>query len=104
MTETQVAWDAAIQSWYGEEPDWNYATHSSDGGVTGHFTQMVWKGTTKIGCAMNVNCNNMWAQQGFKNNVVVCRYMQAGNYQGQYAANVMGLETTSCAADSSCPR
>merc|ERR1740123_206090 len=42
LVEDEVAWDDAIQSWYGEEPSWNYMTHSSgDGGVVGHFTQVV---------------------------------------------------------------
>merc|ERR1740123_1781138 len=93
LSSEEGAWDGTMQGWYGEEGDWNYDTSASDGGVTGHFTQVVWKATTQVGCAMNTNCDNMFASQGFRNLVVVCRYSSAGNYWGQYAANVKKLVT-----------
>lgn len=99
LVEDENSWDDAIQDWYGEEPDWNYVTSSSDGGVVGHFTQLVWKSTTHMGCAMNVNCNNKFP--GFTNIVVVCRYSPAGNYMGQEDSNVMNhVSTGSCGAAS----
>jgi hypothetical protein len=42
----------ATKSWYGEIIDYNFATAAANpGAVTGHFTQLVWKGTTTIGAA-----------------------------------------------------
>lgn len=35
----------AYSTYYGKEPS------SSDFGKYGHFTQVVWNGTTKLGCA-----------------------------------------------------
>jgi len=76
----------ATTSWYGEEANYNYATGQSDGGVIGHFTQMVWKTSTRIGCGAKLDCTNRFS--GFTNSAIVCRYAPPGNYVGQYIANV----------------
>merc|ERR1712232_877921 len=56
MVENQASWDEAVQSWYDESPDWNYATSFGNGGVVGHFTQVIWRSSLQLGCAMNTNC------------------------------------------------
>lgn len=41
-----------VQNWYNEIKDFNF--NNPDGnniGKVGHFTQVVWKGSTKLGCA-----------------------------------------------------
>lgn len=48
----------AVRSWYSEIKDYNFATGNSNGGAIGHFTQVVWKTTTKIGCYMLVDSSN----------------------------------------------
>lgn len=40
----------------------------------GHFTQMIWKSTTAVGCAIST---------GHGNDVLVCRYSPPGNYIGE---------------------
>ena len=47
--------DAAIKAWYNENEKYDY---NSPGFKmeTGHFTAMVWKGTTHIGCGIK-KCN-----------------------------------------------
>ncbi|GAA5802091.1 hypothetical protein HPULCUR_007551 [Helicostylum pulchrum] len=72
---------SVIDAWYNEVSDYNYNSGSSFGGVTGHFTQVVWKGTTEIGCAATY-CDNLG---GF---YYVCDYNPPGNYYGEYTANV----------------
>lgn len=39
-----------------------------------HYTQMIWRGTTRMGCALH---------QGRQRDYLVCRYAPAGNVVGQ---------------------
>lgn len=47
---------------------------SNGSGVVGHYTQVVWKNTTKVGCALATNGEKDY---------LVCRYSPAGNIIGQ---------------------
>ncbi|SHO80814.1 Pathogenesis-related protein 1C precursor [hydrothermal vent metagenome] len=68
----------AINSWYEEKSDYNYQDNSCNG-VCGHYTQIVWKNTTEIGCGKAVyTTGNM---RGYT--VIVCRYNPPGNYIGE---------------------
>lgn len=40
----------------------------------GHYTQLIWRGTQQVGCAVG---------QGRANDILVCRYWPAGNVMGQ---------------------
>ena len=46
---------------------------------TGHFTQVVWRGTTAVGCGRS-QCNGL--------DVWICQYDPPGNVEGQYRDNV----------------
>ncbi|TJZ78827.1 CAP domain-containing protein [Chitiniphilus eburneus] len=70
-------WNAAdvVGSWAGEKPDYDFSTKSCAAGkACGHYTQIVWKTTTQVGCGRS-RC-----AQG---EVWVCNYLPAGNYVGQ---------------------
>ena len=47
---------------------------------TGHFTQLVWKSTKQVGCG-HVSCKG--------NDIYVCNYDPPGNWEGQYAKEVL---------------
>jgi len=71
-----------------EEKNYNYATGASKGGVIGHFTQIVWKGTTSVGCA-EVDCGKYPQPAGRAwNKYIVCNYSDPGNFGGRYKENV----------------
>jgi hypothetical protein len=56
----------------------------------GHLTQMVWKGTTSVGC-VSIDCGSRMLVGGkpsTMNKFTVCNYAPAGNVGGGYAANV----------------
>jgi hypothetical protein len=53
----------------------------------GHFTQIVWKDTTQVGCA-TVSCSDL-KNVGGAAPYTVCNYGTPGNYAGAYAENVL---------------
>ncbi len=85
-TYTQAAQNVTTR-WYDEEPlyDYNNPGFSS---ATGHFTQVVWKNTTQIGCGCRHDCSGTWQS------VCVCQYNPPGNIIGQFAANVLPPSST----------
>lgn len=68
----------AVASWVNEKVDYNKQTGKCNPGkVCGHYTQIVWKSTTQVGCA-SVVCNDQ-----FKSNYFICSYSPAGNVGDQ---------------------
>ncbi len=67
-----------VQVWVDERDDYDFES----GGFsmeTGHFTQVVWKGTERVGCA-TLECDGL--------DLWVCNYDPPGNVRGGYGANV----------------
>ncbi|XP_053668153.1 uncharacterized protein LOC128718555 [Anopheles marshallii] len=78
--KSNVTGTEAVDAWYNEIKDYTFgAANPSNFSQVGHFTQVVWKKSRKIGVGI--------AAQG-KNIYVVCNYDPPGNYGGQYSANV----------------
>lgn len=78
-TEGVLDPEATVKMWYDEIAKYKFP----DGGFamdTGHFTQVVWRGTTKVGCGHS-QCKG--------NDIWVCNYDPAGNWDGQYRDNVL---------------
>lgn len=73
---------SAVDLWYNENSDYDYVAGApkTPGAVTGHFTQIVWKGTSELGCGL-ANCPSI-------GNFLVCNYGPAGNVRGRYTSNV----------------
>ncbi|BHF61644.1 SCP / Tpx-1 / Ag5 / PR-1 / Sc7 of extracellular domains [Sparganum proliferum] len=68
-----------MKMWYDENKDYNYDRNSCKG-VCGHYTQMVWWNSNRIGCAMKT-CSGIFP--GMKANFIACQYVARGNYIGQ---------------------
>merc|ERR1711953_1061347 len=89
---SSFAGDRAVSSWYNEltNPGYDFQNPGFSSG-TGHFTQVVWKASTKLGCALKV-CSTLRGA-GWRNaNFFVCEYSPPGNYRGQFRANVLPLQ------------
>ncbi|KAH3736563.1 cysteine-rich venom protein latisemin-like [Dreissena polymorpha] len=67
------SWTGAIEGWAKEKKDFTYGTDNKNK-VVGHYTQMVWAQTSKVGCGYAV-CNGR--------PYYVCNYGPAGNYMGE---------------------
>ena len=67
---------SAVDAFYSEitDYDFNAGTFSM---ATGHFTQVVWKGTTQVGVAVSSN-----------GQYLICNYLKHGNMMGAFAQNV----------------
>jgi len=62
-------------SWVSEKSNYNAQTNTcAPNKVCGHYTQMVWQGTTQVGCG---------TASGAEIVILVCRYNPPGNMAGQ---------------------
>ena len=78
-TSNRYSITSMVDSWGSEKqfftpgifPDVSTTGNWSD---VGHYTQMIWRDTTEVGCAVATGANNDY---------FVCQYSPAGNFQGQ---------------------
>lgn len=76
--------ETGVIAWYNEIKDYDFSNPGFSES-TGHFTQVVWKDTTQVGCGYK-NCNNEWGIY------LVCNYLAQGNIIGEFAENVEELK------------
>lgn len=71
-----------VKAWYDEELDYDYVTGKAKVPFAPilHFTQIVWKATTKLAMAIAMANNRL---------VAVARYEPVGNNGGQFQENVL---------------
>jgi uncharacterized protein YkwD len=85
---------SVTDQWYNSEMEnWSfYGQANPPEGMNidlyGHFTQVVWKGTSKIGCA-TAYCPSGQMYDGMNAYFTVCNYDGPGNYGGEYGKNVL---------------
>ncbi|KAK2893097.1 hypothetical protein Q8A67_013085 [Cirrhinus molitorella] len=75
--------ESAVKSWVDEVKDYDYNTNRCTK-VCGHYTQVVWADSYKVGCAAEA-CPNGVAETHFSSLpgvIFVCNYATAGNYAG----------------------
>ncbi|KAF6161757.1 hypothetical protein GIB67_013834 [Kingdonia uniflora] len=64
----------AVDTWVGEKKLYNYDSNSCTGETCGHYTQIVWRTTKRVGCS-RITCNS-------GNAFIACEYFPPGNYIG----------------------
>lgn len=77
----------AVDDWYNEVKQYNYASPRFSS-ATGHFTQVVWKNSTQLGCGASRGVKTMNGRK-FNAFYVVCQYNPPGNVSGQFPNNVL---------------
>nr|ACO09983.1 Glioma pathogenesis-related protein 1 precursor [Osmerus mordax] len=75
-----------LNLWVAEVNDYsNQSNTCMQGKICGHYTQVVWASSYKVGCAVNI-CPNGVARTNFptkKAAIFVCNYAPAGNVAGR---------------------
>jgi hypothetical protein len=75
----QISGNAPVDSWYSEVKKHTFGSEPTTMG-TGHFTQIVWKGSKEMGIALARSASNKI--------IVVANYDPPGNFVGRYSENV----------------
>lgn len=73
---------SVVDSWVSEKANYDYANNSCSG-VCGHYTQVVWASSIRLGCALQVCSQNSPFGTGGNWDLVVCEYDPPGNDLGQ---------------------
>lgn len=80
--ESAGGWTTAFALWADEASNYNYAKNSCSG-VCGHYTQLVWRSTTQVGCGLRVCTTGSPFGRGSTWTMIVCDYRPPGNFKGQ---------------------
>jgi len=75
----------AVKAWYDEIKYYNYNSPGFSMS-TGHFTQVVWRKSNRLGIGAATATNGGWTKL-----YVVANYAPSGNYMGEFSQNVPRL-------------
>jgi len=79
-SETETLGHDVTTAWYNEVDDYDY-NNPVFGMNTGHFTQVVWKGSVELGVGIATSASGRV--------YIVARYSPSGNWAGQFGNNVL---------------
>ncbi|XP_013781883.1 cysteine-rich venom protein LEI1-like [Limulus polyphemus] len=81
IANMKVPWFFAIKIWYLEHQNFTYGGSSNIPSLVGHYTQMVWYSSHKIGCGFHY-CGPDKVKQPYYN--YVCNYCPIGNHPDKF--------------------
>lgn len=79
-TKSAYSPEEMVGLWIAEKADYKpgskfpFVSRSEDLEAVGHYTQLIWRRTLKVGCALST---------GKKEDILVCRYSVSGNVIGE---------------------
>jgi uncharacterized protein YkwD len=84
VSSSQNGGVSATMSWADEAIDFNYQTNGcTPGEMCGHYTQIVWRDSTRVGCGY-ADCTNLLNVGSFNSGRLwVCNYDPPGNWVGE---------------------
>ncbi|XP_049621183.1 cysteine-rich secretory protein 3-like [Suncus etruscus] len=90
-----VTWTTVINSWNNEKKDFKHGVGPrTPGAMIGHYTQIVWYSSARVGCAF-AYCPNEQLKYYY-----VCHYCPAGNLQRkQHVPYISGTRCAACPND-----
>ncbi|KAI0799171.1 CAP domain-containing protein [Xylaria sp. FL0064] len=75
---------ASVEAWGDEGRKYHYGKQAGFSEATGHFTQLVWKNTSDVGCGRRL-CDGEGERKGW---YLVCEYWPRGNVIGAFQDQV----------------
>ncbi|CAL4152723.1 unnamed protein product, partial [Meganyctiphanes norvegica] len=102
--DSEIEWARAMKEWYDEVDD--FSPRSIDpfqfNSALGHYTQMVWADTHKVGCGYTFYREGGWAfRGGWHTKLYTCNYGPAGNIW-QLPMYRRGSPCSACPRGTSC--
>ncbi|XP_037032258.1 cysteine-rich venom protein pseudecin-like [Bradysia coprophila] len=97
VSSHKVHWLFALQSWFVEREQFVYGSKHNNSTAVGHYTQMVWAATHKVGCGIT-KCSGRYSPRGKPFFNYVCNYCPTGNFEDS-----LGLPYKSGQPCSACP-
>jgi pathogenesis-related protein 1 len=84
-TPVTVTGTDVVSDWAGEAANYTYSTNSCAAGQScGHYTQLVWRNTTAVGCAVQQCTTNSPFGPSFPDwAFAVCDFSPPGNFNGE---------------------
>ncbi|KAM4600418.1 cysteine-rich venom protein pseudecin [Polymixia lowei] len=67
-------WDTVVAAWHSEVPNYQYPSGSANGKTIGHYIQVVWNSSYKVGCGVTLCNGDIY--------FYACHYYRAGNFRG----------------------
>lgn len=92
---------SCVEAWGDERRDYDFA-RGDFGESTGHFTQLVWKDTTSVGCGARM-CGGDGRGGSARGWYLVCEYWPRGNVIGKFTAEVQAQEGAGASLSSRVP-
>ncbi|KAI0208534.1 hypothetical protein LSAT2_006797 [Lamellibrachia satsuma] len=72
-----------LNAWWEEKEDYDFRSNSCEAGKKcGHYTQMAWAKSNRIGCGYALNCPIEGKPQYTSSFYLVCNYSPPGNFNG----------------------
>uniref|UniRef100_A0A3P9N8K9 ShKT domain-containing protein n=1 Tax=Poecilia reticulata TaxID=8081 RepID=A0A3P9N8K9_POERE len=81
------SWTTVLTAWHNEKSHYLYPNGSTNGQPIGHFTQVVWNSSYKVGCGLALCPNNIYFYG--------CHYFRAGNFK-RWPPYKVGTSCASC--------
>ncbi|CAL9706366.1 unnamed protein product [Knipowitschia caucasica] len=73
FSSSAKSWRSVITAWHNEVEHFTYPNISAKGKATGHYTQVIWNSSYKVGCGMTKCPGNI--------HFYGCQYYRAGNFR-----------------------